>query len=206
MSSSAQACHIDSSLPRLQPAEACGRIRMFSVLGAMFRCYQRHLSQKHVLFSLLFALCLFSNALGIGEVIWAVNCGGESHTDIHGIRYEADPLQEVGFASDYGKNLLIQRVVPQDQILYQTERYHLSTFSYDIPVWKDGDYVLVMKFSEVWFTSTNQKVPEHAVTTVLIVIHNSNPTMYKHYTFPTTVRIHRHIKNIQILFKGSVSE
>ena len=139
-------------------------------------------------------------------MIWAVNCGGESHTDIHGIRYEADPLQEVGFASDYGKNLLIQRVVPQDQILYQTERYHLSTFSYDIPVWKDGDYVLVMKFSEVWFTSTNQKVPEHAVTTVLIVIHNSNPTMYKHYTFPTTVRIHRHIKNIQILFKGSVSE
>ena len=126
----------------------------------MFRCYQRHLSQKHILFSVLFALCLFSNALGIGEVIWAVNCGGETHTDIHGIRYEGDPLQEVGFASDYGKNLLIQRVVPQDQILYQTERYHLSTFSYDIPVWKDGEYVLVMKFSEVWFTSTNQKVTE----------------------------------------------
>lgn len=127
----------------------------------MFRCYQRHLSQRRVLFSLLFTLCLFSNALGIGEVMWAVNCGGEPHTDIHGIRYEGDPMQDTGFASDYGKNLLIQRVVPQDQILYQTERYHLSTFNYDLPVWKDGDYVLVMKFSEVWFTSTNQKVTEH---------------------------------------------
>ena len=110
------------------------------------------------MFSLLIILCILTNALGIGEVIWAVNCGGESHTDVHGIRYQADPLQDVGFASDYGKNLLIQRVVPQDQILYQTERYHLSTFTYDIPVWKDGDYVLVMKFSEVWFTSANQKV------------------------------------------------
>ncbi|XP_076472896.1 malectin-B-like [Babylonia areolata] len=131
---------------------------MYSVLGTMFRCYHKHLCGKHTLFSLLLVLCLFSNALGIGEIMWAVNCGGESHTDVHGIRYEADPMQDVGFASDYGKNLLIQRVVPQDQILYQTERYHLSTFSYDIPVWKDGDYVLVMKFSEVWFTSANQKV------------------------------------------------
>ena len=102
-------------------------------------------------------LSLFSNATGVNNVIWAVNCGGDTHTDVHGIRYEADAL-DTGFASDYGKNLQIHRVVPQDQILYQTERYHLNTFSYDIPVSKDGDYVLVMKFSEVWFTSANQKV------------------------------------------------
>lgn len=109
------------------------------------------------MFRLILTICLLSKAFGIGEVTWAVNCGGDEHTDIHGIRYQADVL-DVGFASDYGKNMLIQRVVPQDQILYQTERYHLATFAYDIPVWKDGDYVLVMKFSEVWFTSPNQKV------------------------------------------------
>lgn len=130
---------------------------MLSIVSSVLRRFLQNASQKHVLFSSVLAFCLLSNAVGIGDVIWAVNCGGEAHTDIHGIRYQADPL-EVGFASEYGKNLIIQRVVPQDQVLYQTERYHLSTFSYDIPIWKDGDYVLVMKFSEVWFTSPNQKV------------------------------------------------
>ena len=93
----------------------------------------------------------------IGEVIWAVNSGGDAHTDIHGIRYQKDPLT-VGIVSDYGRSLIIQRVVPQDQILYQTERYHTDTFGYDIQIKQDGDYVLVLKFSEVWFTSPNQKV------------------------------------------------
>ncbi|KAL5017604.1 hypothetical protein ScPMuIL_007193 [Solemya velum] len=86
-----------------------------------------------------------------------VNCGGEAHTDIHGIRYQADYLKS-GIASDYGKTLMIQRVVPQDQILYQTERYHMSNLVYEIPLKEDGDYVLVLKFCEVWFTAPNQKV------------------------------------------------
>jgi hypothetical protein len=102
-------------------------------------------------------LLILARASGLGEVIWAVNCGGDAHTDIHGIRYQQDYLT-LGIASDYGKNLQIQRIVPQDQILYQTERYHTSTFGYDIPIDEDGDYTLVLKFSEVWFTAMNQKV------------------------------------------------
>ena len=108
----------------------------------------------------LFFLCLLvfvAHIECIGEVIWAVNSGGDAHTDIHGIRYQKDPLT-VGIVSDYGRSLIIQRVVPQDQILYQTERYHTDTFGYDIQIKQDGDYVLVLKFSEVWFTSPNQKV------------------------------------------------
>ncbi|XP_076453284.1 malectin-B-like [Babylonia areolata] len=131
---------------------------MLPVLGVIYHCYHRHFTKTHFFFNFLIVLCLFSNAFAIGEMIWAINCGGNAHTDVHGIRYDSDPLRDVGFASDYGKNLIIQRVVPQDQILYQTERYHLSTFTYDMPVWKDGDYVLVMKFSEVWFMASNQKV------------------------------------------------
>ncbi len=53
---------------------------------------------------------------------------------------------------------MIQRVVPQDAILYQTERYDTKTFGYDFPIKGDGDYVLVAKFSEVYFTAPNQKV------------------------------------------------
>jgi len=27
------------------------------------------------------------------RVIWAVNCGGESHVDVHGIHFKTDPLE-----------------------------------------------------------------------------------------------------------------
>ena len=108
---------------------------------------------------LVYGVLLVTQIEAIGEVIWAVNCGGDKHTDIHGIRYQRDALSK-GVASDYGKHLLIGRVVPQDQVLYQTERYHTDTFTYEVPIRQDGDYILVVKFSEVWFTSPNQKVCE----------------------------------------------
>lgn len=72
-------------------------------------------------------------------------------------RYNKDALMD-GEASDYGKTMMIGRVAPQDQVLYQTERYHTTDFSYDIPLKTDGDYVLVLKFSEVWFNAAHQKV------------------------------------------------
>ena len=93
------------------------------------------------------------------EVIYAVNAGGEGHTDSFGIRYARDPLMgKVGTASDYGKQLIIGRVNNMDQILYQTERYHHSTFGYEIPISEDGHYVMILKFCEVYFNSPNMKV------------------------------------------------
>lgn len=106
---------------------------------------------------LLFAINL-PNAVCL-EVIYAINAGGETHTDSYGVRYMRDPLMgKVGTASDYGKQLIIGRVNTMDQILYQTERYHHSTFGYDIPISDDGDYTLVLKFCEVYFNSPNMKV------------------------------------------------
>ncbi|XP_026465848.1 malectin-A-like, partial [Ctenocephalides felis] len=94
------------------------------------------------------------------EIIYAVNAGGETHVDKNGIRYEKDPLMnKIGTASDYGKQLLmIGRVLQNDEILYQTERYHHDTFGYDIPIIQDGEYVLVLKFCEVYFNAPNMKV------------------------------------------------
>lgn len=91
------------------------------------------------------------------EVVYAVNCGGGKHTDRFGIRYSADD-NKVGIASDYGKNLIISRVHPDDVLLYQTERYHTSTFTYHVPIKEDGDYILITKFAEVYFQYPNQKV------------------------------------------------
>lgn len=93
------------------------------------------------------------------EVIYAVNCGGDAFTDSHGTFYEEDPLDgKTGTASNYGKQLRFGRVSEEDEPLYQTERYHTDSFHYDIPVLGDGEYVLVLKFSEVYFNTAGKKV------------------------------------------------
>ena len=91
------------------------------------------------------------------EVIYAVNCGGGKHTDRFGVRYSADDSR-TGVASDFGKNLIISRVHPDDMVLYQTERYHTSTFTYDVRIPEDGEYLFVAKFAEVYFQYPGQKV------------------------------------------------
>ncbi|KAL0129282.1 hypothetical protein PUN28_004173 [Cardiocondyla obscurior] len=107
----------------------------------------------------LFLLFLLATGSRCLEVIYAINAGGESHADSYGIHYARDPLMgKVGTASDYGKQLIIGRVNNVDQILYQTERYHHNTFGYDIPITQDGNYVMILKFCEVYFNSPNMKV------------------------------------------------
>lgn len=114
---------------------------------------------KVLVYSLLLLFIYCEQASSIGQVMYAINAGGDAHTDSFGIRYERDPLMgKIGTASDFGKQLVIGRVSQNDQILYQTERYHHSTFGYDIPIVEDGDYVLVLKFSEVYFNAPNMKV------------------------------------------------
>lgn len=91
------------------------------------------------------------------NVIYAVNCGGPKHVDKNGIKYRKDD-SSVGVASDYGMSMSIARVPPEDMILYQTERYNNRDFSYDVQISSDGEYVLVLKFAEVYFQGPNQKV------------------------------------------------
>lgn len=105
----------------------------------------------------LAALAATINEVRSAEVVYAVNCGGAEHIDMHGVRYQRDNLA-IGIPSDYGRSLNIQRVPASDAILYQTERYHTQSFGYDLPLKDEGQYVLVLKFSEVWFTAPNQKV------------------------------------------------
>jgi len=91
------------------------------------------------------------------NVVYAVNAGGNSYVDRFGVKYMQDPLKE-GTASDYGKRYSISKVPGPDQILYQTERYSENSLEYQLPIQGDGEYVLVLKFSEVYFHSSGQKV------------------------------------------------
>uniref|UniRef100_A0AAG5DE95 Malectin domain-containing protein n=1 Tax=Anopheles atroparvus TaxID=41427 RepID=A0AAG5DE95_ANOAO len=90
-------------------------------------------------------IVIFTTSFGYGlepehNVIYAINAGGGAYIDAHGIHYARDPLMgKVGTESDYGRQLLvINRVKPNDEILYQTERYHHDTFGYDLPLAGDG--------------------------------------------------------------------
>lgn len=104
-----------------------------------------------------FVIAAVVGVASAGDVIYAVNAGGGGHTDSNGIRYIPDPLS-IGVASDYGQRFQIRRALAEDQNLYQTERWHSNSFSYEIPVKEDGDYVIVMKFAEVYFDAPEQKV------------------------------------------------
>ena len=121
--------------------------------------------------SLLLLLPVISHGGPSLKVMYAVNCGGEAHTDSNGFTYKRDPLMgKIGTASDYGKQLDIQRAPLLDKPLYQTERYHHSTFGYDIPVLEDGDYVLILKFSEVYFDAPNMKASINMVIEVRQIV------------------------------------
>lgn len=130
---------------------------MLSSIFQVFSYTWRSFSPRPLTFTVLLLLVFTLEVRAVGEVIWAVNCGGEAHVDVFGVHYQRDFLN-VGHASSHGTKMDIRRVPQPDRILYQTERYNTNNFAYDLPVKNDGDYVLVMKFSEVWFTEANRKV------------------------------------------------
>jgi hypothetical protein len=125
----------------------------------------KRVKEKDILMRYLFCTILLLIGVKIDtasgyKVIFALNCGGDEHVDSNGIRYEKDTLK-IGTASNYGVNLPsgIGRVEQTDEILYQTERYHTSTFGYELPLASgDGEYVLILKFCEVYFNIPNAKV------------------------------------------------
>jgi len=108
---------------------------------------------KFLFFTSLCCLCVRADT----RVLYALNAGGVSHVGSNGINYLADTTS-VGVSSDYGARQHVKRAPLQDQLLYQTERWHDSTFHYTIPVHEEGSFVLVLKFAEVYFHAPQQKV------------------------------------------------
>lgn len=113
--------------------------------------------KMELILSFCLIFCILPSTESIGEVIYAVNSGGAAHTDLNGVHYQADRLS-VGTSSDFGKSLQIDRAAPADQVLYQTERYHAADFGYTVPIKDEGEFVLVLKFSEVYFRGSKLKV------------------------------------------------
>jgi hypothetical protein len=64
---------------------------------------------------------------------------------------------DVGQTSDFGAQFDIK--LTQNKELYQTERWASEDINYKLPFPSNpGRYVLILKFSEVYFNSANEKV------------------------------------------------
>ena len=147
-------------------------LQRFSFPVKMFYSWKSFSLLLMVLSVMFSGLCDVTSAY---EVMYAVNCGGPRHTDKDGIKYRKDD-NSVGVASDYGMSMSIARVHPADMILYQTERYNNRDFSYDVQISSDGDYVLVLKFVEVYFQSSNEKVIE----VMIMSLHKTYLTLFRY--------------------------
>jgi len=107
------------------------------------------------------------------DVVFALNAGGPEFKDpTFGFMYESD-VDADNKASPLGISantpLEIIRAPAGYQHLYQTERYALDTFGYDIPTPEDGEYTLVLRFTEVYWTHAKGKVFDVVIEGVTVV-------------------------------------
>ncbi len=97
-----------------------------------------------------------NSRLNPSNVEIAINCGGPEFRTKSGVTYQKDMYFEGGEASDFGMNSEIKNT--KEKEIYQTERWSSKDLDYNIPLKKDGKYVLVLKFSEVYFNNKGEKV------------------------------------------------
>ncbi|KIH61076.1 hypothetical protein ANCDUO_08657 [Ancylostoma duodenale] len=82
---------------------------------------------------------------------------GQQHVGAYGIVYREDQNPQ-GTASDYGTRWAFPNAPVEDRKLYETERYYEGDLIYSFDIPKDGNYVIIMKFSEVYFNNPGEKV------------------------------------------------
>ena len=111
-----------------------------------------------LLLLLSFIIKYISCRLDSSKVIAAINCGGTEYTDSNGVKYEADKYYNGGTSSDHGLSFTIKNT--DDELLYQTERWSSETLTYSLPLKSNinGKYVLILKFSEVYFNNKGEKI------------------------------------------------
>ena len=117
---------------------------------------------SHKKIPLFFILLISLNILYINSklnpsnVEIAINCGGPEFRTKNGITYQKDKYFIGGEASDFGMNSEIKNT--KDKDIYQTERWSTGDLIYEIPIQNAGKYVLILKFSEVYFNSKGEKI------------------------------------------------
>ena len=126
------------------------------------------------IFIFLSLVCVIISAITKDRVLAAINCGGQSYVSESGVIYEKvsvfikqDNYFDAGQTSDYGLQYDIR--LARDEPIYQTERWHSDSFIYSIPLKYTGKFVIVLKFSEVYFNEAGQKVFDVAIGKKVVI-------------------------------------
>jgi hypothetical protein len=124
-------------------------------------------TKKYLIF-LVAILFHVTNSIKPEKVVIAINCGGDSYEDAEGVVYEADNYYNTGNESDYGLQYDIE--LTKDEELYQTERWADKDLVYTVPFDQSvGRYVLILKFSEVYFAQSGEKVFDVALGSKIVI-------------------------------------
>ena len=108
-----------------------------------------------------------NSKLNPSNVEIAINCGGPEFRTKSGITYQKDRYFIGGEASDFGMNSEIKNT--KDKDIYQTERWSPEDLIYEIPIEKEGKYVLILKFSEVYFNSKGEKIFDFKIGSLTVL-------------------------------------
>ncbi|CAD8078164.1 unnamed protein product [Paramecium sonneborni] len=105
----------------------------------------------------------FSKPLNPKKVLYAINCGAPSnYKSPSGIQYEKDiQTDPETVVADYSLNSEVssqQIKYTREPQIYLTERHAYKTFSYQIPLQKEGTYTLILKFAEMYFDTKGKRV------------------------------------------------
>lgn len=126
---------------------------------------------KIIFLVVVFILIVLVTSLNPEKVLIAVNCGGDQYEDANGVIYEKDNYfnDKNSVASDFGLQYDIE--LTKDEELYQTERWANGDLVYTLPVStiKPGKYIIILKFSEVYFSAADDKVFDIALGKKIVV-------------------------------------
>lgn len=102
------------------------------------------------------ALASWFVGLNPDKVVLAINCGASDDlVDQTGFTYQADAYYQGGQASETGEQ--IQWALPNSEA-YHAERWGNFKYQLPMPTNSDGQYTLILKFSEIYFGEPGQKV------------------------------------------------
>ena len=128
--------------------------------------------KNNILFYIYFLsinIIYINSRLNPSNVELAINCGGPEFRTKAGVTYQQDKYFVGGEASDFGTNSEIKNT--KEKEIYQTERWSTEDLVYNLPLKKDGKYVLVLKFSEVYFSNKGEKIFDFKIGDETILEH-----------------------------------
>ncbi|CAG9312415.1 unnamed protein product [Blepharisma stoltei] len=94
-------------------------------------------------------------SLDASTVVFAIKAGGSSHMSSFGFSYSDDIYYPAG---TYIYTTTSHIAHTENEFVYQSERWYIGIWGYDLPISADGTYVLILQFAEIYYSIANARV------------------------------------------------